>query len=69
MKKMEEIHRLIDYFPDMPAFGGVAGPMSTAISLRPIELVLRDMKKKAGTITSLARVLCICQFKVGENLK
>lgn len=63
MKKMEEMHRLIDYFPDMPAFGGVAGPMSTAISLRPIELVLRDMKKRPE---QLHRLL---EFCVSASLK
>ena len=34
-----------------------------------LELSIERYEKKAGTITSLARVLCICQFKVGENLK
>ena len=63
MKKMEEIHRLIDYFPDMPAFGGVAGPMSTAISLRPIELVLRDMKKRPEQLHHLL------EFCVSASLK
>lgn len=63
LKKMDEMHRLIKHFPDMPIFGGVAGPISTAISIRQIELVLRDMKKRPE---QLQRLL---EFCVSANLK
>lgn len=45
-------------FPDIGLSTTVAGPFSTAISLRPIEMVIRDIKKRPSQLHELLN-LCV----------
>lgn len=45
LEKIEEGKRLMEAFPEMQIGTDVAGPITTAVSMRPVELVLRDMRK------------------------
>ncbi len=52
-EKIEEAKRLIDMFPNMGMSTDVAGPISTAIAMRPIELLLRDMRRRPEEVHRL----------------
>ena len=68
LNKLDLMKRLMDHFPDMPAFGGVAGPMSTAISIRRIELVLRDMVRDPEHLHRLLDFCVTCNLKWVKTL-
>ena len=53
LARLEEGKRMKDAFPSMDIFTNVAGPLSTASALRPIDLVLRDMYKAPDKLERL----------------
>jgi len=53
LRRLEEGKRMRDAFPYMGISTDAAGPISTAIALRPIDLVLRDMHKAPDKLTRL----------------
>lgn len=55
--KLEEGRKLAADFPNTPISTGIAGPFSTATSLRPFEMLLRDTKRDPD---SLHRLLDFC---------
>lgn len=55
--KLEEGARLLGDFPDTPISTSIGGPFSTAASLRPFELLLRDLKRNPE---QLQRLLAFC---------
>ena len=61
--KLEEGRRLRERFPHMEISTDAAGPFSTAAAMRPIELVLRDIRKNPE---ELHRLLSFC---VSSSLK
>ena len=52
-RKIEDTERLMEMFPDMPVSTGVAGPVSTAIAIMPIEKFLREMSKDPEHVKQL----------------
>lgn len=62
-KKLEEGKRLMELFPDMGISTDVAGPFSTAIAMRPIESVLRDMRKNLDKVHQLLSYGVDCSLK------
>lgn len=65
--KLDEGKRLMELFPDMGIATDVAGPFSTAIALRPIELVLRDMRRKPDKVHQLLSCAVECSLKWVEK--
>ena len=63
MKLIEKGKYLHEKFPEMPVSSGCAGPISSAASIRPIELLLRDMRRNPE---QLHRLLECC---VNKNLE
>ncbi len=61
--KIEEGKRLMELFPDMGISTDVAGPFSTAIAMRPIESVLRDMRKRPDMVRRLLSCAVECSLK------
>ena len=49
---LEKAAKVRERFPDMSISTGVAGPISTAIAIRPIEKVLRDTRKNPEKLKS-----------------
>lgn len=62
-EKIEEAHRLMERFPNMTISTDTAGPVSTAIALRPIENVLRDMSKDKDNLHRLLELSVDCSLK------
>ena len=50
---LEKFKYLKECYPNMPAWTGVAGPLSTAISIRKPEDVLRDIFKNKEKLHKL----------------
>jgi len=50
---LEKAAKVRERFPDMSISTGVAGPISTAIAIRPIEKVLRDTRKNPEKLKEL----------------
>ena len=51
--KVEEAKKMKKIFPDFPFATNVAGPLSTAISIRPMEMVLKDFVKNKKCVNRL----------------
>lgn len=60
---LESAKRLKDRFPDISMTTSVAGPLSTAISIRPVELVLKDTKKNPEMLHRLLDLTVECSLK------
>ncbi|HIW83534.1 MAG TPA: uroporphyrinogen decarboxylase family protein [Candidatus Dorea gallistercoris] len=58
LERLEEGKRLLEKFPGMEISTDCAGPFSTAISVRPIEKVLRDIQREPEKLHRLLR-LCV----------
>lgn len=58
LERLEEGKRLLEKFPEMEISTDCAGPFSTAISVRPIEKVLRDIQREPEKLHRLLR-LCV----------
>lgn len=67
LDKLEEGKRLMELFPDMGISTDVAGPFSTAIAMRPIELVLRDMRRNPDKVHRLLSCAVQCSLKWVER--
>lgn len=63
---VENGKRLKERFPDMPMASGCPGPMSAAASVRPVELILRDVRKDPE---NLHKLLDLCVTKCLEWLQ
>lgn len=63
LAKIKELKSLMKRLPHMPVFNGVAGPMSAAVSLRPVELLMRDMLKKPDELHRLLSFCVDCNLK------
>lgn len=61
--KIEEGKKLMELFPDMGISTDVAGPFSTVIAMRPIEFVLRDLRKRPDKIHQLLSYAVECSLK------
>lgn len=53
IEKIEKVHHQLDSFPGSEVRTGVAGPFSTAAALRPVELLMRDTKKRPERLRQL----------------
>lgn len=63
MSQLENLTITMEKLPHMPVFNGVAGPMSAAVSLRPVELLLRDMIKNPDEFHRLLDFCVQCNLK------
>ncbi|MDO4474183.1 MAG: uroporphyrinogen decarboxylase family protein [Eubacteriales bacterium] len=61
--KLTEAKMLMERFPDMGISTDAAGPISTAVALRPIEYVLRDMRKNPEKLHRLLSLGVDCSLK------
>lgn len=52
-KKLENAKKLREHFQDHPISTFVAGPMSTAVAIRPISKLLRDLRKNPEGVKEL----------------
>lgn len=62
-EKIEEGLRLMELFPDMEMSTDVAGPFSTAAAMRPIELLLRDMRRRPEEVHRLLSCAVRCSLQ------
>lgn len=60
---LESAKRLKDRFPDVSMTTSVAGPMSTAIAVRPVEKVLKDTRKNPEMLHKLLDLTVECSLK------
>lgn len=60
---LESAKRLKDRFPDVTMTTSVAGPLSTAISIRPVESVLKDTIKNPEMLHELLDLTVACSLK------
>lgn len=51
--KLEEVKKLVEDFPGIPFSTGVAGPISTAAAIRPVEKILRDTRRNPEQLHKL----------------
>lgn len=65
--KLEEASRLMERFPDMGISTDVAGPMSTAVAMRSVDLVLRDIHKDPQNLHKLLATGVECSLKWVEE--
>lgn len=62
-QSIERAHRLKEAFPDMGIRTNVAGPMTTAISIRNVEQILRDMVKHSDELHLLLAYAVDCSLE------
>lgn len=62
-KELLNMERLKKVFPDMGVSTDVAGPLTTAIAMRPIEYLLRDMRKQPDKVHKLIQYGVDCSLK------
>ena len=60
---LESAKRLKERFPDVSMTTSVAGPMSTAIAVRPVEKVLKDTRKNPEMLHKLLDLTVECSLK------
>lgn len=60
---LESAKRLKDRFPDVSMTTSVAGPMSTAIAVRPVEMVLKDTRKNPEMLHKLLNLTVECSLR------
>lgn len=61
-KILESAKRLKDRFPDISMTTSVAGPISTAIAVRPVEMVLKDTVKRPEMLHKLLDLVVECSL-------
>lgn len=59
---IKETHNMKKVFPDMGIRSTVAGPLSTAASIRPIELILRDIRRNPEKLHQLIEYGVTCSL-------
>ncbi|MGN1378450.1 MAG: uroporphyrinogen decarboxylase family protein, partial [Dorea sp.] len=62
-KRLQEAERLMERFPGMEVATDVAGPISTAVAMRPIESVLKDIRKNPEQLHRLLDYAVQCSLK------
>ena len=62
-KKIETAREMKQRLPELKYSGGMAGPITTAIAMRPIEYVLRDMRKAPKELHRLLELIVVCNLK------
>ena len=62
-KKIETAREMKQRLPELKYSGGMAGPITTAIAMRPIEHVLRDMRKAPKELHRLLELIVVCNLK------
>jgi uroporphyrinogen decarboxylase len=60
---LESAKRLKDRFPDVSMTTSVAGPISTAVAVRPVEKLLRDTRKNPEMVHKLLDLTVACSLK------
>lgn len=60
---LESAKRLKDRFPDVSMTTSVAGPISTAIAVRPVEMVLKDTRKNPEMLHKLLDLTVECSLR------
>lgn len=60
---LESAKRLKDRFPDVSMTTSVAGPISTAIAVRPVEKVLKDTRKNPEMLHKLLDLTVECSLR------
>lgn len=56
IERIEHVHHQLDIFPGSEVRTGIAGPFSTAATLRPVELLMRDTKKRPEELKQLFNI-------------
>lgn len=62
-KRLEEAKYLMERFPGMGVATDVAGPISTAVAMRPIESVLKDIRKNPEQLHKLLGCAVQCSLE------
>lgn len=62
-RKLEDAKYLMKRFPGMEISTDVAGPISTAVAMRPIEQVLRDMRKNPEQLHKMLSCAVHCSLE------
>ena len=58
--KLELVKRIKDKFPDLPVATSTNGPLSVAQSIRPVEYILKDMRKDRENLHKLIELSLNC---------
>lgn len=62
-RKLDEISKMKEIFPEMGVSTDVAGPISTAIAMRPVENVLRDVRREPEKLHQLMDYCVECSLE------
>lgn len=62
-RKLDEVLKMKEIFPDMSVATDVAGPISTAIAMRPVEKVLRDVRREPEKLHQLLNYSVECSLE------
>ena len=62
-KKIASARELQKHLPELPLSGGMAGPITTVVAMRPIEQVLRDMRKDPESLHRTLELVVVCNLK------
>ena len=62
-RKLDEISKMKEIFPEMEVSTDVAGPISTAIAMRPVENVLRDVRREPEKLHQLMDYCVECSLE------
>lgn len=66
---IERAHRLKEAFPDMGLKTSVAGPMTTAIAVRSVEKVMRDLRRNPDELHRLLAYSVACSLEWVKVMK
>ena len=61
--RLELAKRIKDRYPDLPVSTSTNGPLSAAQSIRPVELILKDMRKNKENLHKLIELALDCCIK------
>ena len=61
--RLELAKRIKDRYPDLPISTSTNGPLSAAQSIRPVELILKDMRKNKENLHRLIELALDCCIK------
>ena len=61
--RLELAKRIKDRYPDLPISTSTNGPLSAAQSIRPVELILKDMRKNKENLHKLIELALDCCIK------
>ena len=63
LSRLELAKRIKDRYPDLPISTSTNGPLSAAQSIRPVELILKDMRKNKENLHKLIELALDCCIK------